>query len=48
MIGNEGELIKLIKREITLVVNQLLNTKGGFVSVIKMVPILNQVVNTFI
>jgi regulator of replication initiation timing len=34
------------KVETTLVFNQRLNTKGGFVSVSKMVPVLNQVTNT--
>jgi hypothetical protein len=48
MIGNEGVLIKLTKRETTLVFNQSLNTKGGFVSGIKVVPVLNQVSNTIV
>jgi hypothetical protein len=45
MIENESVLIKLTNGETTLVFNQLLNTKGGFVSHIKMVPVLNQVPN---
>jgi hypothetical protein len=48
MIGNEGLLIKLANGETKLVFNQLVNTKRGFVSGIKMVPILNQVANTVV
>jgi hypothetical protein len=46
MIGNEGVLIKLTKGETMLVFNQSLNNKGGFLSVIKMVLVLNQVADT--
>jgi hypothetical protein len=46
MIGNKGVLIKLTKGETTLVFNPRLNTKGGFMSGIKMVLDLNQVANT--
>jgi hypothetical protein len=46
MIGNEGVMIKLTKGETTLVFDQYLNTKGGFLSGIKMIPVLNQVPNT--
>jgi hypothetical protein len=45
MIGNEGVLIKLTKVETKLLFNKRLNTKGGFVSGIKMTPVLNQVAN---
>jgi hypothetical protein len=46
MIGNEDVMINLKMGETTLVFNQPLNTKGGFVSGIKLKPALNQVVNT--
>jgi hypothetical protein len=48
MIGNEGMMIKLTKGETKLVLNQRLNIKGGFLSGIKMIPVLNQVVNTVV
>jgi hypothetical protein len=45
MIGNEGILIKLTKREMKLVFDHRLNTKVGFMSGIKMEPVLKQVDN---
>jgi hypothetical protein len=48
IIGNEGVLIKLTKGETALVFDQHLNTKGCFVSGIKMVHVLNQLANTVI
>jgi hypothetical protein len=48
MIGNEGVSVKLTKGETKLMFNQLLNTKGGFVSGIKMVPVLIQVANVVV
>jgi hypothetical protein len=45
MIGNEGLMIKLTKGGTTLVFDQRLITKEGFMSGIKMVPDLNQVAN---
>jgi hypothetical protein len=36
----------MTKGEIKFVINQSLNTKGGFVLGIKMVPVLNQADNT--
>jgi hypothetical protein len=39
-------LIELKKGKSKLEFDQILNTKGGFVSGIKMVPVLNQVANT--
>jgi hypothetical protein len=39
-------LIKLTKEETTLVFDQRLNTKGAFMSGIKMITVSNQVVNT--
>jgi hypothetical protein len=48
MIGDEGMLIKLTKGENTLVFNQRLKTKEGFVYGIKMVPVLNQVAITVV
>jgi hypothetical protein len=41
-------LIKLTKGEITLVFDPPLNNNGGFVSGIKMVPVLNPVANNSI
>jgi hypothetical protein len=48
MIGNEGVLIKLTKGETKLVFDQLLNTKGDFVSGMRRVPVLNKVTNTVV
>jgi hypothetical protein len=45
MIWNEDVLIKLTKAETTLVFDQRLNTKGDFVSGIKMVTVFNQMDN---
>jgi hypothetical protein len=44
MIGIEGVLIKFTKGVTTLVFNQSLNIKGGFLSGIKVIPVLNQMV----
>jgi hypothetical protein len=41
-------LIKLTKGKTNLVFNQRLNTKGRFVSGIKKIPVLNQVVDTVV
>jgi hypothetical protein len=48
MIGYEGLLIKLTKEKTTLLFDHRLNTKGGFVSGIKMVPILNLVAKAIV
>jgi hypothetical protein len=48
MIGNQYLLIKLTNLETMLVFNQHLNTKDGFASGIKMVPVMHQVSNTVI
>jgi hypothetical protein len=46
MIESKDVLVKLTKGETKLVFHHCLNTKGGFVSCVKMVPVLNQVNNT--
>jgi hypothetical protein len=48
MIGNEDFLIKLTKGETKLLFNQGLNTKGGYVSGIMLIPVLNQMVSNFV
>jgi hypothetical protein len=48
MVESEGMLIKSTMGKPTLVFDQRLNIKGDFVSDIKMVPVLNEVANTFV
>jgi hypothetical protein len=48
IIGNEDVLTKLIKVEKNLAFNQRSNTKRGFLSGIKLVPVLNQVANAVV
>ena len=47
-LGNDGEKIKLIKGNVTILFDRFLTSKNGFVPGIKMKPLLNDVIATVV
>ena len=43
-IGNDGEIIKLTKGNVTLIFDKVVRTKNGYVSGIRLTPVLGEVV----